>query len=90
MIRRIILATARIMLGIPTLKVTYNNLRFRTCCPTLACHILKTGIVVNKIYTRKLSTATGMHSSSWCDIEKNCLISKPWSRKARIIIIWAT
>jgi len=87
MARRIILATARIMLGIPTLKVTYNDLRFYTCCSALACYILKTGIVANEIYTKKLSTATGMHSSSWRDVEKNRLISKLWSRKARKIVI---
>jgi len=65
------------MLGILTLKVTRNNLRFYIYCSTPAYYILKTGIIVNKIYTRKLSTAIGMYSSSWRDIEKNRLISKP-------------
>jgi len=87
MVRRIILATAKIILSIPTLKVTYNNLQFYIYCSAPAYYILKTRIVTNKIYIRKLSTATGMHSSSWRDIEKNCLISKLWSRKARRIII---
>ena len=78
------------MAGILTLKVTYNDLQFYRYYTMRACYILKTGIVVNKICTRKLSTVTGMHSSSWCNIEKNRPISKPWSRKARRIVIWAT
>ena len=64
MVRRIILTIARIILGIPTLKVTYNNLRFRTYYFVPAYYILKTRIIVNKIYTRKLSTATRIYSSS--------------------------
>jgi len=64
MVKRIILATARIMAGILTLKVTRNNLQFRRYCTVRACHILKTGIAANKICTRKLSTTTRMHSSS--------------------------
>ena len=64
MARRIILAIARITVGILTLKVTYNDLQFYRYCTMRAYHILKTGIAVNKICTRKLSTATRMHSSS--------------------------
>ena len=89
MARRIILTIARIMPGILTLKVTYNNLRFYTYCSMPTYHILKTRIVANKICTRKLSTATGIYSSNWRDVEKNCLIFKPWSRKARRIVMWA-
>jgi len=77
MVKRIVLAIARIMPSIPTLKVTYNEFQFHTYHPIHTCYILKTRIVINKIYTRRLSTATGIHSSSWCDVEKNCLISKP-------------
>ena len=73
MVKRIVLATARIILGILTLKVTYNNLYY--FMPT--CYILKTRIIANKIYTRRLSTATRMYNSSWCNVKKNCLISKP-------------
>jgi len=60
MARRIILATARIILDIPTLKVTRDNLH----CSTPTYYILKTRIIVNEIYTRRLSTATGMYSNS--------------------------
>ena len=65
------------MLGILTLKVTHNDLQFYTYYSIPVCYILKTKIIVNKICTRKLSTATKMHSSSWRNIEKNRLISKP-------------
>jgi len=64
MARRIVLTIAKIMLGIPTLKVTYNNLQFHIYYSTLAYHILKTRIIANKIYTRKLSTAIGIYSNS--------------------------
>ena len=77
MVKRIVLTTARIILGIPTLKVTHNKFQFRTCCPVYTYYILKTRIVINEICTKRLSTATRMYSSNWCDIEKNCLISKP-------------
>ena len=60
MARRIILTTARIIPGIPTLKVTYNNF----CYSTPTYYILKTRIVINKIYTKRLSTATGMYNNS--------------------------
>jgi len=60
MVKRIILATAKIILGIPTLKVPYNNL----CCSAPAYYILKTKIIANKIYIKRLSTATRMHSNS--------------------------
>jgi len=86
MVRRIILTIARIMLGIPTLKVTCDDLR----CFIPACYILKTKIIANEIYIRRLFTATGMYSSNWCDVEKNCLISRLWSRKVRRIVMWAT
>ena len=73
-----------------TLKVTHNDLQFRTCYSAPTYYILKTGIIINKICTRKLFTATRMYSNSWRDVEKNCLIFKPQSRKARRIVMWAT
>ena len=48
------------MLGIPTPKVIYNDLYY----PTPACHILKTKIITNEIYTKRLFTATKIHSYS--------------------------
>jgi len=77
MARRIVLTTARIIPGILTLKVTYNKFQFYTYRSTRTYYILKTGIITNKIYIKRLSTATGMYSSNWCDIEKNRLIFKP-------------
>ena len=73
MARRVVLTIVKIVLGIPTFKVTYNNLY----CSTPACHILKTRIVTNKIYTKRLSIAIKMHSCSQYNIEKNRPISKP-------------
>jgi len=64
MAKKIILATARIMLGILTLKITHNKFQFRTYHPARTCYILKTRIIINKIYTRRLSTATRIHSSN--------------------------
>jgi hypothetical protein len=72
MARRVALTIARIMLGILTLKVIYNDL----CYSTPTYYILKTGIVVNKIYTKRLFTTTRMHSYSQYNVEKNVLISK--------------
>ena len=60
MVKRIIFTTAKIMLGILTLKITYNN--FRYFIP--AYYILKTRIIVNKIYTRRLSTAIRIYNNS--------------------------
>ena len=60
MARRVILAIIKIMLGILTPKVIYNNLY----CLIPACHILKTGIVTNEICTGRLFTATRMYSCS--------------------------
>ena len=60
MVKRIVFTTARIMLGILTLKVTYNNLY----CSIPAYYILKTRIIVNKIYIKRFFTATGMYSSN--------------------------
>ena len=48
------------MLSILIPKVTYNNF----CCPIPAYHILKTGIVTNEIYIKRLSTTTRMYSCS--------------------------
>ena len=67
MAKKIILATARIILSILTLKIIYNNLYYST----LIYYILKIGIIVNKIYIKRLSIATKIYSSNWCDIEKN-------------------
>jgi len=64
MVRRIILATAKIMLGILTLKVTHNKFQFHIYRLTRTYYILKTRIITNKIYTRRLSTTTKMYSSS--------------------------
>jgi hypothetical protein len=86
MAKKIVFATARIILGIPTLKVIYNDFHYST--PTY--HILKTGIIINEIYTKRLFTVTEMHSCSRYNIKKNLLTFKPWSRKVKKIVMWAT
>ena len=60
MAKRVILTTAKIILGISTLKVIYND--FYYSIP--AYYILKTKIIANKICTKRLSTATRMYSYS--------------------------
>jgi hypothetical protein len=64
MVKRVALTTAKIILGILTLKIIYNNLYYSIP----ACYILKTKIIANEIYTKRLSTATRMHSYSQFNI----------------------
>ena len=73
MAKRVTLTTAKIILGIPTLKVIYDDLY----CSIPTCHILKTKIVANKIYIKRLSTTTKIYSCNQYNIKKNCLIFKP-------------
>ena len=61
------------MLSIPTFKIIYNNLYYSAP----ACYILKTKIIINKIYTKRFSTITKIYSCSWFNIKKNCPTSKP-------------
>ena len=60
MVKRVAFIITKIMLNILTPKIIYNNLYYFI----FACHILKTKIITNKIYIKRLFTATRMHSCS--------------------------